>query len=108
MMYKGYEGIATFDEDDHIFSGEVLGLRDVITFQGESVSELEQAFRDSVDDYLAWCEEDGVSPEKPYSGKVLLRFDPELHRKVAAAAKKRNISLNKFMEKAAEDELMQG
>ena len=47
MMYKGYEGIAEFDEDAHIFSGEVLGLKDVITFQGESVSELEQAFHDA-------------------------------------------------------------
>ena len=84
MMYKGYEGIAEFDEDAHIFSGEVLGLKDVITFQGESVSELEQAFHDSVDDYLEWCSEDGVDPEKPYSGKMLLRFDPNLHRCVAA------------------------
>ena len=88
MMYKGYEGLAEFDEDAHIFSGEVLGLKDVITFQGESVSELE--------------------PEKPYSGKMLLRFDPNLHRRVAAAAKKKKMSVNKFMEKAAEDELMQG
>ena len=84
MMYKGYEGIAEFDEDAHIFSGEVLGLKDVITFQGESVSELEQAFHDSVDDYLEWCSEDGVDPEKPYSEKMLLRFDPNLHRRVAA------------------------
>ena len=84
MMYKGYEGIAEFDEDAHIFSGEVLGLKDVITFQGESVSELEQAFHDSVDDYLEWCSEDGVDPEKPYSGKMLLRFDPNLHSRVAA------------------------
>lgn len=84
MMYKGYEGIAEFDEDAHIFSGEVLGLKDVITFQGESVSELEQAFHDSVDDYLEWCSEDGVDPEKPYSGKMLLRFDPNLHRRAAA------------------------
>ena len=82
--YKGYEGIAEFDEDAHIFSGEVLGLKDVITFQGESVSELEQAFHDSVDDYLEWCSEDGVDPEKPYSEKMLLRFDPNLHRRVAA------------------------
>ena len=108
MMYKGYEGIAEFDEDARIFSGEVLGLRDVITFQGETVSELEQAFHDSVDDYLEWCRRDGTDPEKPYSGKVLLRFDPNLHRRVAAEAKKRKMSVNKFMEKAAEDELMHG
>ena len=109
MTYKGYEGIAEFDEDAHIFSGEVLGLMDVITFQGETVSELEQAFHDSVDDYLQWCKEDGVAPEKPYSGHFIVRFDPDLHRRVAAAAGKKKMSVNKFMEKAAEDELrMQG
>lgn len=108
MTYKGYEGVADFDEDARIFSGEVIGLKDVITFQGTSVDELEQAFHDSVDDYLAWCEEDGVDPDKPYSGNVLLRFAPDLHRKIAAAAKKRKISINKYMEQAAEDELKQG
>jgi predicted HicB family RNase H-like nuclease len=108
MTYKGYEGIAEFDEEARIFSGEVIGLKDVITFQGESVDELEQAFHDSVDDYLEWCEADGETPDKPYSGNVLLRFNPELHRKIAAAARKKKVSINKFMEKAAEDELLQG
>lgn len=108
MIYKGYEGIVEFDEDAHIFTGEVVGLKDVITFQGKSVDDLEQAFHDSVDDYLNWCNEDGVSPDRPYSGNVLLRFSPELHRKISAAAKKKNVSINKFMEKAAEDELLQG
>ena len=60
MTYKGYEGVADFDEEARIFSGEVIGLKDVITFQGSSVDELEQAFHDSVDDYLAWCKEGGV------------------------------------------------
>ena len=108
MIYKGYEGIAEFDEEAHIFSGEVIGLKNVITFQGESVEELEQSFRDSVDDYLAWCEEDGVEPEKPYSGNFLVRFTPDLHRRIAAAAAKNKMSINKYMQKAAEDELMEG
>ncbi len=108
MTYKGYEGVADFDEEARIFSGEVIGLKDVITFQGSSVDELEQAFHDSVDDYLAWCKEDGVDPDKPYSGNFLLRFDPALHRRIATAAKKRKVSINKYMEQAAEDELKQG
>jgi predicted HicB family RNase H-like nuclease len=65
MKYKNYEASVTYDEDARIFHGEVLHLRDVITFQGESVNELEQAFHDSVDDYLEFCKERGEKPEKP-------------------------------------------
>jgi predicted HicB family RNase H-like nuclease len=79
--------------------------RDVITFQGSSVAELEAAFHDSIDDYISWCEDEGVPPEKPYSGKFNLRLSPELHREVAVAAKRLNTSINAFVERAIEDEL---
>lgn len=95
-----------FDDDQHIFTGSVINTIDVITFQGESVKELETAFQDSVEDYLAWCKEDGVEPEKPYSGKFNVRFDPAVHQRAAIAAKKQGISLNRFVEKSVEDELM--
>lgn len=68
MEYKGYVGKVEFDDDAEIFHGEVLDTRDVITFQGKSVGELRQAFRDSIDDYLAFCEQRGESPDKPFSG----------------------------------------
>ena len=77
MNYKGYIGQAEFDDEQHIFTGAVVNTRDVITFQGESVRELEEAFRASVEDYLAWCREDGVSP--PCSGKFNVRFSPSPH-----------------------------
>ncbi len=86
----------------------VINTRDIITFQGESVGELKKAFEDSVDDYLQWCEEDGVSPEKPYSGRLNLRLSPETHKKAAINAKKKGISLNKYIEKAIESELLEG
>nr|MBQ5525772.1 type II toxin-antitoxin system HicB family antitoxin [Succinivibrionaceae bacterium] len=68
MRYKGYTGIAEYDDGAGIFHGEGTGTRDVITFEGESLSDAEKAFRESVDDYLAWCREDGKEPDKPYSG----------------------------------------
>jgi predicted HicB family RNase H-like nuclease len=105
MEYKGYIGNVEFDPDKKIFHGEIINTRDVITFQGQSVEELESAFRDSIDDYLDWCKEEGVNPEKPYSGKFNLRLSPELHREVAINAKKMHLSINKFVEKALEDEL---
>jgi predicted HicB family RNase H-like nuclease len=72
MKYKGYQGQVTFDEDAKIFHGEVVGLRDVVTFQGTSIDELKQALKDSVDEYLDFCKELGRAPEKPLSRNLLL------------------------------------
>lgn len=64
MKYKGYFGKVTYDDEAKIFHGEVIGLKDVITFQSKSVNELKQALQDSINDYLAWCQERGEQPEK--------------------------------------------
>lgn len=105
MEYKGYIGMVEYDSDAKIFHGDVVNTRDVITFQGTSVDELEKAFRDSVDDYLEWCRTECAEPEKPYSGKFNLRLSPELHKQAAITARKLNLSLNNFVEKALRDEL---
>ena len=97
MTYKGYEGVASFDEEADLFHGEVINTRDVITFQGRSVKELRKAFRDSVDDYLAFCRERGEEPDKPFSGKLVLRLNPRLHRQIAAQARRSGQSLNAYI-----------
>jgi len=97
MKYKGYLGQVDYDDDAKIFYGEVIGIKDVITFQGESVQELEKAFKDSIDDYLAFCKERGEKPDKPYSGKFNLRISPELHAKLEVVAKSHHESLNSFI-----------
>lgn len=94
MEYKGYIGRVEFDDEAEIFHGEVINTRDVITFQGRSVDELKTAFHDSVDDYLEWCEERGETPEKPYSGRFVVRISPDLHRDLAIEASRRRVSLN--------------
>ncbi len=94
MEYKGYLGQVEYDDDAGVFHGEVINLRDVITFQGESVDELRRAFRESVDDYLAFCAARGEEPEKPYSGTFTLRISPELHRDIALKARMAGQSLN--------------
>ena len=106
MTYKGYIGKVEFDDENRVFSGTVINTRTVITFHGTTVDELEAEFQASVDDYLEWCREDGVEPEKPYSGKFNVRFDPELHKQAAVAAKALGISLNSFIEKSTRDELL--
>lgn len=97
MQYKGYTGKVDFDDEADIFHGEVIGLRDVITFQGKTVYEVRKAFRGSVDDYLEFCAKRGEEPEKPFTGKFMLRISPDLHRKVYIAAKKSGSSLNSWI-----------
>ena len=97
MQYKGYTGKVEYDADANILHGEVLGIRDVVTFQAKSVDELQKAFRESVDDYLAFCRERGEQPDKPSSGKFVVRIDPELHRKANIAAASAGKSLNSLV-----------
>jgi predicted HicB family RNase H-like nuclease len=77
-----------------ILHGEIIGLKDVITFQGKSVQELEQAFKESIDDYIEFCHERGEAPEKAFSGNIRVRMDPKLHASIALEAAKRSMSLN--------------
>ena len=81
LEYKGYVGQVEFDDSVGIFHGRVINTRDIITFEGTSVKEIQQALQGSVDDYLEWCAERGEEPDKPFSGKFTVRIDPELHRK---------------------------
>ena len=97
MEYKGYLGKVEFDDEAGIFHGEVINTRDVVTFQGQSVTELTKAFRESVDDYLEFCEQRGEAPEKPFSGQFVTRIPPELHRQVNAAAVTSGKSLNAWV-----------
>ena len=96
MDYKGYTARVVFDEQAGVLFGEVEGLRDVVTFEATNTSELATAFRESVEDYLALCAERDEEPEKPYSGKFLVRVDSTLHRDIAMAAARAGKSLNSF------------
>ena len=100
MTHKGYAGVAEIDYDTATIYGRVVGLRDIITFQGETVAEARQAFRDSVDDYLEFCASRGEPPEKPFSGRFLVRIAPTLHRSLVEAASARGLSLNALVERA--------
>ena len=94
IEYKGYIGKVEFDDEAELFHGELVNTRDVITFQGESVKELRRAFKDSVDDYLAFCAERGEEPDKPFSGQFVTRIPPALHRQLHLAASLAGKSLN--------------
>lgn len=100
LEYKGYFG--TVEADEGTFLGRVAGLRDVITFEGATFAEVEHAFRDSIDDYLAFCAERGEPPDRPHSGKILLRLDPEAHRRAALRAQAEGVSLNHWIARRIE------
>ncbi len=97
MEYKGYTGKVEFDDEAGIFHGEVINTRDVITFQGTTVEEIRNAFHESVEDYLSFCTQLGHAPEKPFTGKLMLRIPPDLHRKAYIAAQQTGKSLNAWI-----------
>ncbi len=97
MEYKGYVGKVEFDGDAGLFHGEVLDTRDVITFQGKTVDELKTAFQGSIDDYLAFCEQLGEEPNRPFSGQFITRVPPDLHRQINLAANISGKSLNAWV-----------
>jgi predicted HicB family RNase H-like nuclease len=102
LHYKGYVAKVEFDEEANIFHGEVINLRDVITFEGESVAELRQELKESLEDYFEFCKERGEEPEKPFSGKFVVRIYPELHQRITLKAKSREMSLNQWITETLE------
>ena len=108
MEYKGYIGKVEFDDEANIFHGEVINLRDVITFQGETVQEIRHAFQESVDDYLAFCAARQEAPEKPFSGTFTVRVRPELHRDISIQARLANKSLNNWVNDLFEEQIRVG
>lgn len=100
MSYKGYLARIEYSGEDECFVGRIAGIRDVVGFHGESVSELRAAFEEAVDDYIETCERLNKKPQRPYSGKVMLRIEPSLHAKAAMSAQAQGKSLNAWAQEA--------
>ena len=96
MSHKGYTARVEFDDRDNIFVGRVLGTRTIIGFHGETVDQLRAEFQSAVDDFIRDCKQQGVKPEKPASGKLLLRVPPEVHGAALVAAQAAGKSLNQW------------
>jgi predicted HicB family RNase H-like nuclease len=96
MNHKGYTARIEFDERDNIFVGRVLGMRSIISFHGETVTDLRHEFEVAIEDFLNDCKAQGVKPEKPASGKLMLRVSPEIHGAALVAAQASGKSLNQW------------
>ena len=105
LTYKDYIGSVNFSEKDNVFFGKVEGINALVNFEGESVSEVRKAFHEAADDYLSYCEEEGIEPHKSYSGSLNVRISPEIHNKIAMLAKQAGISINAFIKEALEKQV---
>lgn len=100
LTYQGYAARIEFSSEDECFIGHIAGIKDPVGFHGESVTELTTAFEDAVDDYLETCTKVGKTPQKPYSGKLMLRLLPEIHAAIATAAELSGQSINQWASEA--------
>jgi predicted HicB family RNase H-like nuclease len=105
MTYKGYKAEIKYDSDANTFYGEILNSSAIIHFRGDSVEELEKSFNEGIDEYLQICEEEDITPERPFSGEFRVRISPDLHKKVFLQSKKEHLSINKFAIKAFEEKI---
>lgn len=105
LKYKGFIGSVNFSEEDGVFFGKIEGINGMVNFEGQSVKELTDAFHEAVNDYLAYCEEEGIQPRKSYSGLLNVRLTPEIHSHVAMLAQRAGISINAFIKQALEKQI---
>lgn len=96
LTHKGYSATIEFSPDDDAFIGRILGINDIITFEGESVQELKNNFYEAVDFYIDTCAQKGVEPNKPYSGNLMLRIPKDIHAKIAMLAEAKHTSINQL------------
>lgn len=105
LTYKGYIGSVAFSEKDNVFFGKIEGINGLVNFEGESVKELTSAFHEAVDDYLAYCEEEGIEPDKSYNGVLNVRLTPAIHRQIATLARQAGLSLNAYIKDTLEEKI---
>jgi len=105
LQYNGFIGSVHFSAEDAVFHGKIEGIGDLVTFEGESVAELQQAFKEAIEDYIEICEQQGKPVYKSYKGNLNVKISSELHRKAMQKSLKLGISLNQFVKKAIEHEI---
>jgi len=102
MEYKGYYGSVHFDEEEKTFYGKVEFVKALISYEATTAKKFRKAFENAVDDYLDLCRERNAEPEKPFKGTFNVRLLPELHRRAVLTAKRKGLTLNKFVAEALE------
>ena len=105
LTYKDYIGSVSYSAEDEVFYGKIEHINDLITFESSDAHRLKHAFREAVDDYIKFCNEKGIEPEKPFKGSFNVRLKPSLHKRAYQRARESGMSLNKFIEVTLEKAL---
>ena len=105
MTYKGYIGSVNYSDKDQVFFGKIEGINGLVNFEGESVKELTEAFHEAVDDYLTYCQDEGIEPDKSYTGVLNVRLTPAIHRQIAMLALQAGLSINAYIKEALEEKV---
>lgn len=106
MKYKGFIGSVSYSDEDKVFFGKIIGINGLVNYEGASVKELNQNFKDSVNEYIALCEEENIPSKKSYTGTFNIRIPSEIHARIAELAQESNISLNAFIKDALQKAVM--
>jgi predicted HicB family RNase H-like nuclease len=102
LEYKGYNGSVVYSDEDQSLHGRVLGIRDMVTFEGETVKKLKRSFVQAIDEYLSFCAAEKKKPDVPFKGSLNVRLAGELHRRAALLAEEKSENLNKLINDAVE------
>lgn len=105
LEYKGYYGTVNYSLEDQVLYGKIVGINGLLSYEGETIKDLEEDFHGVIDEYLADCKAEGIKPQKPYKGTFNIRITPDLHRDLALAAEKKGETLNKMVGQALEEYL---
>jgi predicted HicB family RNase H-like nuclease len=103
LHYNGYDGSVEYSAEDRLLHGSLLGIRDLVTYEGSDVDGLEASFRAAVDEYLAFCAAEGKTPDRPFKGSFNVRVGADLHKRAALFAEERNQKLNNVVSQALEE-----
>lgn len=105
LNYKGFIGSVSFSEEDGVFFGKIEGINGLVNFEGESVSELTEAFHEAVNEYVAYCKAEGIELQKSYTGDINVHVSPDTHSRIAMLAKKAGMSINGFIRQAIDRQM---
>ncbi len=105
MQYKGYDGSVLYSAEDRLLHGRILGIRDMVSFEGTDVESLEGNFKAAVDEYLAFCKAEGKTPDMPFKGSFNIRISQELHQRAALYAEEHDLKLNAVVQAALREYL---
>lgn len=106
LAYKGYNGTIEYSEEDSLLFGKVLGIRGLISYEGNTGKDLEKDFKEAIEVYLVDCKSEGIKPEKPFKGSFNVRISSALHQKAALLAMESKVSLNAFVAESIRSRLM--